>query len=190
MDYSKAFFSKIYNVLNEMVVTDSSGTIGAELGFQRWTEWTAELKKNKKSIYFIGNGASAMMAGHMSADAFKNGGLRAFCFNEASLMTAISNDIAYEQVFAYPLAQVVNDGDILVTISSSGNSPNVVAAIKKAKELGIRVITLSGMKEGNKSRALGDLNFYIQSQSYGIVESSHQCVLHCWLDKFMDLEIN
>lgn len=189
MEYNKAFFTKIYDVLSKMVVTDSQGVISNELGLTRWTDWTHCLKNEKKSMYFIGNGASSMMAGHMAADAFKNGGLRAFCFNETSLMTAISNDISYEQVFSYPLAQVVNDGDILVTISSSGNSPNVISAIQKAKELGIKVVTLSGLKEDNKSRQLGDLNFYIPSLSYGIVESSHQCLLHCWLDKFMDLEI-
>ena len=73
-------------------------------------------------MFFVGNGASAMMASHMAADASKNGGFRAMAFNDQALMTAVSNDICYEQSFAMPLKRFANPGDMLVTISSSGNS--------------------------------------------------------------------
>jgi D-sedoheptulose 7-phosphate isomerase len=126
----------------------------------------------------------------MSADASKNGEIKAQCFNESSLMTAIGNDIDYKEVFAYPLKRFANKGDLLVTISSSGNSPNIIRAIETAKDIGMKVVTLSGMKENNKSREMGDLNFWIPSNSYGIVESTHQCLLHCWLDKYMELPID
>ena len=85
-----------------------------------------------------------------------------------------------------PLKRFANSGDILVTISSSGNSPNIIKAIEVARELGIKVVTISGMSPDNRSRTMGDLNFYIPGETYGIVETSHLVLLHCWLDKFID----
>ena len=190
MDFYKEFKSKIISVLDEMVVTAGQGDqLTQEDGFSKWVEITRDLKSNNKDMYFAGNGASAAMAAHMSADASKNGEIKAHCFNESSFMTAIGNDISYEEVFSYPLSRYAEEGDVLVTISSSGNSPNIVKAIEAARKIGMTVVTLSGMKEDNKSRAAGDLNFWIPSRSYGIVESTHQCLLHCWLDKYMDLPI-
>ena len=147
------------------------------------------MKSENKNMYFVGNGASAAMAAHMSADASKNGKIKAQCFNESSFMTAIGNDISYDEVFSYPLARYANDGDVLITISSSGNSPNIIKAIEVAKSKNMTIVTLSGINDDNKSRQMGDLNFWIPSKSYGIVESTHQCLLHCWLDQYMELPI-
>ena len=189
MNYYNEFMGKINNVLAEMVVTKGTEVIDQNQGMELWCEFTKTLKANNKNMYFTGNGASAAMAAHMSADASKNGEIKAQCFNESSFMTAIGNDIDYKEVFAYPLNRYANEGDVLVTISSSGNSPNIVRAIEVARDKKMTVVTLSGMKEENRSRGMGDLNFWIPSRSYGIVESSHQCLLHCWLDKYMELPI-
>ncbi len=188
-NYYENFTNQITNVLKEMVTTQGTNTISQEEAFQKWSDITTNLKNANKDMYFVGNGASAAMAAHMSADASKNGEIKAHCFNESSLMTAIGNDIDYTDVFAYPLNRYANEGDVLVTISSSGNSPNIIKAIEVARSKKMTIITLSGMKEDNKSRNMGDLNFWIPSKSYGIVESTHQCLLHCWLDKYMNLEI-
>ncbi len=107
-------------------------------------------------------------------------------FNDISLLTAVSNDISYESSFAQPLERFSKSGDLLVTISSSGNSPNIIASIKAAKENGVNIITLSGMNPENKSRISGDLNFFIKAPYYGWVECGHQVLLHCWLDKYME----
>tara|TARA_Y100000031_G_C8167177_1_gene359948 strand:- start:434 stop:1051 length:618 start_codon:yes stop_codon:yes gene_type:complete len=159
--------------------------LDCELGMETWCKWTEEMKVSGGTMYFVGNGASATMASHMSADATKNGKLRAKTFNDQSLLTAISNDIDYTEVYALPIIRFGRPEDILVTISSSGNSPNIVRAIEEAQKLGIKVVTLSGMKENNKSRQMGDLNFWIPADFYGIVESSHQTVLHSWLDRYL-----
>lgn len=188
MAYYKLFRDRISECLEQLEVTQGEQVLGQEEGFSTWCEVTSQIRTNSKQLLFIGNGASAAMAAHMSADAFKNGGLLARCFNESSLMTAIGNDLTYEEVFSYPLRRVGNQEDMLVTISSSGNSPNIISGIQVAKEKGMFVVTLSGMKPDNKSRSMGDLNFYIPSTSYGIVESTHQVLLHCWLDMFMDLK--
>ena len=181
------YIQQLSQCLGALVVTDREGQIlNTEEGLRRWCAITVDLQKTNNTMYFVGNGASAMMASHMAADASKNGGFRARAFNDPALMTAVSNDICYEQSFATPLERFANSGDVLVTISSSGDSPNVVSAIEVARVLKMRVITLSGMKQDNKSRQIGDLNFYVPAKTYGLAECCHQSILHCWLDVFME----
>lgn len=181
------------NYLNEMIVSMESTecSVGSkQISFDEavdiWVEKTKEIKDKDKTLFFIGNGASAAMSAHMSADANKNGKLKSLCFNESSILTAISNDISYDEIFAFNIDKFAQKGDVLVTISSSGNSPNVIRAIEVAKEKGVYVITLSGLKESNNSRKMGDLNVYVPAKTYGIVEVLHQAILHFWLDMYLD----
>lgn len=174
--------------MTQMTVTDRSGArIEQEDALVRWCHFCREIRDSNHTFYFVGNGASATMASHMAADFSKNCGVRAIAFNDIALITAVSNDIRYEECFAVPLARFAVSEDILVTISSSGNSPNVIRAIECAREIGLRIVTLSGMTPHNRSRALGDLNFWIPAGTYGLVEAGHQVLLHCWLDTFLDL---
>ena len=85
-------------------------------------------------MFLIGNGGSAGIASHMAADACKNGGLRALAFNDAALLTATANDLAFDEVFSLPLERHARKGDLLVTVSSSGNSPNIVKGLECADE--------------------------------------------------------
>lgn len=133
-------------------------------------------------LLFIGNGGSASIASHMAADFLKNGGISALAFNDSSLLTCISNDCGYEYVFEKPIEAFAKPGDILVAISSSGKSRNILRGIKAAKKKGSSIITLSGFKESNPLKKLGDINFYIPSLSYGIVETAHLLICHCLAD--------
>jgi D-sedoheptulose 7-phosphate isomerase len=126
------------------------------------------------------------MASHMATDAAKNGRLRALAFNDSSFLTATGNDLAYDQVFSLPLERLARSGDLLIAISSSGNSPNIVRALEVARGLGVGSVTLTGMRPDNKARALGDLNFYVPLPRYGWAESAHQVVLHYWFDQYQD----
>lgn len=187
MQKYKDYILQLADCLNALEVTNKSEiTMTSDEGLAQWCSWTNELKNNNQTMFFVGNGASAMMASHMAADASKNGGFRAVAFNDPALLTAVSNDIDYEQSFAVPLKRFADPGDILATISSSGNSPNIIASLAAARELDLKTITLSGMKPDNKSRSLGDLNFYIPATTYGLVEAAHQALLHCWLDLYME----
>lgn len=184
-------YANYINILNQCLgsleVSDlKNQTISSDEGLDRWCQLTKVLQLNNGTMFFIGNGASAMMASHMAADASKNGGFRALAFNDPALLTAVSNDICYEHSFAVPLKRFANPGDILITISSSGNSPNIIDAILVARKFDLHVITISGMKPDNKSRQLGDLNFYIPANTYGLAEAAHQALLHCWLDLYME----
>jgi len=187
MDYYSRYVHDIGSVLERLKVTDSGATeLDAQKGFDIWCEQTDELRRNNNTMFFAGNGASAAMSSHMSADASKNGGFRSLAFNDIALLTAVSNDISYAESFSLPLKRFADKGDILVTISSSGNSPNIIKALETARELGVATITLSGLGADNQSRKLGDLNFYIPAPTYGLVEAGHQVLLHCWLDLYME----
>ena len=144
----------------------------------------ATCKRGDKLI-FIGNGGSAAIASHQAVDYWKNGGLPALAFNDASLLTCISNDFGYEQVFAEPIKQFARKGDLLVAISSSGRSPNILAGVEAARGRQCNVVTFSGFAESNPLRLLGDVNFHVPSDSYGIVEITHLTLLHAMLEEII-----
>lgn len=151
-------------------------------GFHLWTVRGLALRAQGRCLHLIGNGASASMSSHFAADIHKNAGIPTQVFTDLALMTAIANDIGYEEVFALPLARSARKGDILLTISSSGNSPNVVRALHVARDLGMFVVTLSAMRPDNASRSLGHLNIYVPAPTYGSAESAHAVILHHWID--------
>ncbi len=186
-NYSANYFEDIKKSLDSMVVTDNAGKIlRADEALETWIDVCEEKRKQRGMFFFCGNGASATMAEHMSHDCFQNADFLTQTCSETSHITAISNDMSYEDVFSYRIGKMLKETDMLITISSSGNSPNVIKAIKTAKELGVYVVTVSGKKEDNQSRKLGDLNFYVPLETYGMVESAHAVLLHCWLDMYLD----
>lgn len=135
-----------------------------------------------RKVIFIGNGGSAGIASHQAVDYWKNGGMRAVAFNDASLLTCIGNDFGYPHVFAKPIEMFADSGDILVAISSSGRSENILLGVEAAKGRGCKVITMSGFSSDTPLRLMGDLNFYVPSDSYGYVEITHLALCHCMLD--------
>ena len=189
MKFFTGYINSILHALNSTHVTlHSKEKVSPEQGLNMWCNVTHQVQASQKTIYLVGNGASASMASHMAADFSKNCECRSMAFNDIALMTAVSNDISYDQCFATPLSRFAQAGDLLVTISSSGNSPNIVKAIEMAKSMNLRVVTLSGMKPDNASRQLGDINFYIPATTYGLIETCHQALLHCWLDTFLEIK--
>src|SRR3989338_9173856 len=112
-------------------------------------------------LFFIGNGASASIASHMATDFWKNAGIRALSFNDSSLLTCISNDYGYSRVFEKPIEAFAENNDILIAISSSGKSENILRAVSAAKKRRLKIITFSGFNNSNPLRSLGDINFYV-----------------------------
>ena len=139
-----------------------------------------------KCLYFIGNGGSAGIAMHMTADFLKNGRMRTVSMYNPATLTCLGNDFGYEYVFSKQLELLAQSEDLLVAISSSGNSPNILRGIEMAKEKGCKVITLTGFREDNKARHMGDFNVYVPSMEYGIVESVHNIILQQVVDILMD----
>jgi len=139
-----------------------------------------------KALYFIGNGGSASITSHMSVDFWKTAGIKALAFTDPSLLTCISNDCGYPQVFQKPVEMFMSEGDILIAISSSGRSENILNGVKAARSKGAGVITMSGFDKGNPLSSMGDINFYVPSCHYGIVEVNHSLICHCILDTIME----
>jgi D-sedoheptulose 7-phosphate isomerase len=138
--------------------------------------------REARRVFFLGNGGSNAICSHMYEDFAKILRYQTFAFSDAALITCFSNDYGYEKAMAEWLGIYGQAGDVLVAISSSGNSMNIVNAVEKANALGMSAITLSGFKPDNKLRKLGHVNFYIPESDYGIVECFHQVILHAILD--------
>ena len=141
-----------------------------------------ESSKQRKKIIFAGNGGSAAMASHCAVDLTKNAGVRAINFNEADLITCFANDFGYDKWVEKAIEFYSDNGDVVVLISSSGNSMNMVNAAKRAKELGVIIVTFTGFKSSNKLKKEGYLNFWVDSKAYNIIEMTH----HIWILAVVD----
>lgn len=135
-----------------------------------------------KKLMFIGNGASASIASHMATDFWKTNGIRAIAFNDASGLTCIGNDFGYPHVFEKPVDMFADPGDLLIAVSSSGQSENILKAVEAAQRQETSVITLSGFEKDNPLSQTGEWNFYVPSGSYGFVETVHHAICHSWID--------
>ncbi len=140
------------------------------------------VQANGRKVLLAGNGASAAIASHVAVDLTKTAGIRAMTFNEADLITCFANDYGYEHWIAKAIECYGDPGDVAVLISSSGASPNVVNAAMQARAAGLGVVTLSGFDPANPLRALGDLNLWVNSRAYNVVETTHQSWLLAGLD--------
>lgn len=142
--------------------------------------------RSGRVIYACGNGGSAAISGHLLCDFLK--GIQtdtALCPKVVSLashlelITAIANDIDYAEVFAYQLRTYAEPGDLLITISASGNSENIVRAIAWARDHKVKSIAMTGFS-GGRSAALADVGLHVAAENYGVVEDIHQSMMHCF----------
>lgn len=173
------------SLLGRSEITVKTGAaLGAEPGMSSAMQVLSLARKNLGSIYIIGNGGSAGVASHAVVDLVNVAKLRAFTLHESSLMTCMANDYGYENAFARILSQMAKPEDVLIAISSSGNSKNIRNAATQMAEKGGTVITLSGFAFDNPLRSLGDINIWLDSRDYGLVEIGHQFILHNLSDRF------
>jgi D-sedoheptulose 7-phosphate isomerase len=135
----------------------------------------------------VGNGGSAAIAAHLQVDLVHTLGVRALEFTAAPLLTAISNDRSYAEAFPSLVAFWATAGDLLIAISSSGRSPNIVEAARAARAKGAKVVTFSGFAPENPLRSLGDVNLYVPAEEYGLVESAHAVLAHCLVDRAAEI---
>jgi len=182
-----SYFDSIERCFREIRVTDEKGRIlDAIEGIQRAAILMRTQTSTGKKIVFIGNGASAAISSHQATDFWKTGGMRAIAFNDASLLTCISNDFGYRHVFEKPIEMFSDKGDVLVAISSSGQSENILQGVEAGKARGCHILTLSGFASDNPLRGQGALNFYVSSNSYGHVEVIHHAICHCVLNTIIE----
>ncbi len=181
MQPSKDYLIKYLNTYNSLIKDSSTldDLIKIKSMFQKTSNQGGK-------IILAGNGGSAAMASHVAVDITKNAGIRAVTFNEYDLITTLANDFGYENWISKAIELYYNTKDIIVLISASGQSLNVLNAAIKSKEFGLSVITFSGFNSNNPLRKLGEINLWVDSNIYNIVEMTH----HIWLLAIVDMIIS
>lgn len=171
-NYFSLYFDHLYNSLQTVKSQD----------LEQVTQLAQKTQKQGRKIILVGNGGSAAMASHVAVDFTKTVGIRAVNFNEADLLTCFSNDYGYENWVAKALEFYADPKDLAILISSSGKSPNILNGALQAKGMDLSLVTLSGFSEENPLRQLGDVNLWVESTAYNIVEMTH----HVWLLSIID----
>lgn len=171
-----SFFQDFNDLLNKAINS---------VDYSELSEIATRIKETSldgKKIIIVGNGGSAAMASHVSVDLTKTVRCRSVTFNEADLLTCFANDYGYELWVEKAIEFYGDEGDMAILISSSGSSKNIINGAIKAREMGLTVVTLSGFSENNILRTLGDINLWVDSKGYNIVEMTH----HIWLVAIVD----
>lgn len=139
-------------------------------------------------VITVGNGGSAAIASHVSVDLTKAADIRASCFNESGLLTCFANDFGYEHWVEKALEYYADSHDLVILISSSGQSANMVNAAKYCHAQNIALATLTGFSKDNPLRSFGQLSLWADSQSYNHIETVHQTWLLAAIDYIISLK--
>ena len=174
-NFYKNVFDKISSILNQ---TDF-------IALEIITRSLILTKKKNKKIIILGNGGSAAIASHVSIDLTKNAKIKSVNFNEASLLTCFSNDYGYKKVFSKSLDFYADKGDLVIIISSSGKSKNLIEAAKFCKRKKILLYTFTGMSKSNPLKKMGNINLWVNSRAYNVIENIHQIWLLSIVDKII-----
>jgi D-sedoheptulose 7-phosphate isomerase len=141
-----------------------------------------KIRAGGKKMMFAGNGASASVSEHGAVDFTKQGKVRGMTFHDPNLMTCFANDFGYDHWVAKAIEHHGDDGDAVVLISVSGESPSVVNAARYAKERGMAVVAFTGRRPGNPLASLADIDFHVPSDAYNVVENVHGIWLTATID--------
>jgi D-sedoheptulose 7-phosphate isomerase len=186
----RRYFTTLSDHLVQAVVTSASGApiemadaVNMIMAMARRTHAAG----NK--LIFVGNGGSSSIASHMATDYSKNGDVRAMTLNDSSMLTCLGNDLGYERVFAKQIELYARPDDLVIAISSSGRSANILNAVAAARAAGCAIVTFSGFTADNPLRRLGDVNFFIDADRYGFVEIGHLTICHAILDFICGLRV-
>ena len=186
-DDVSAYLSELNRLLSAMEIRDQSGKdLGIDAGAKAALTLIRAAKKTKANAFVVGNGGSAAIASHMQNDLCKAVRMRSLVFTEQSLLTALANDDGYQTAYETLMKLWAEPNDLLIAISSSGRSENILRAAAAARAAGGRIITMSGFAADNPLRRLGDVNFYIPSDSYGHVELAHAALSQFLTDALKD----
>lgn len=169
------FFKQISDLLNQ---SDTSS-------LDKIAKKIKSLKKKKNKVIIFGNGGSAALSSHVSVDLTKNAKIRSINFNEADLLTCFSNDYGYEKVFSQSLEFYADKGDVVIIVSSSGRSKNLLEAAKICNKKKLLLYTFTGFSRSNPLKKMGKINLWVDSKAYNIVENIHQIWLLSIVDKII-----
>lgn len=182
-----SYIDTLSTALKRTEVTNAYGeSLSLDQGIDRAVQMLLTVGQIEGKVLLIGNGGSAAIVSHVQNDLCKGASLRAMVFTEQPLLTALSNDLGYETVYERPIELWGNRDDVVVAVSSSGRSENILRAVHAATLLGCHIITFSGFAPSNPLRRMGEVNFYVPAQAYGCVEVAHMTLTHCLVERVME----
>lgn len=179
-------------ILNTVCKKNNAG-IDLDRGLKEAGEIIQKIIVSGSSIWWVGNGGSAAISSHLSQDLLNKLEAKSIFLGDTSLTTCMANDFGYKNVYLRPLKTLALPGDLLIAISSSGNSENILLCANMAVEKGLDLITLSGLNDDNRLWNMrSNLSFFVSSNLYGIVEVAHEAILHSviesmWLNRKDDI---
>ncbi|WP_320040106.1 SIS domain-containing protein [uncultured Desulfobacter sp.] len=181
-----SYLNYLNAMLMETQITDNVGhTYSLDDGVARMVSELIIIRNNGGLLALVGNGGSAAIVDHVHNDLGLSCGMCTLVFTNTPSLTAASNDFGYAAAYERQLACWSDYQGALLAISSSGASENILRAAKKARAIGMKIFTMTGFQQDNPLRKMGELNFYIKSDSYGIVELAHSCIAHCVTDTIL-----
>ncbi|MDE3155561.1 MAG: SIS domain-containing protein [Acidobacteriota bacterium] len=182
-DSATAYLRRLCDLACNVQVNREDGRpVPFEAAVAQAVDALAAVRMAGRKVLLVGNGGSAAVASHLQTDLCNAAGVRALVFNDAPLVTALANDFGASSVFERPASLWVDAGDLLLAVSSSGRSENILRAVRACVAGGAKAITLSGFAPDNPLRRSGHLNFYVSSQAYGYVELVHGILAHLFSD--------
>ena len=172
--YFKDYNKSIYDLLNNL----ETSLIDVSVSLIN------NCKENGGKVYIVGNGGSSSIASHVSVDFAKVAGVPSDTFNNANLITCFANDYGHDNWISEAIKTYTNKNDLIILISSSGTSKNIVNAAQYCNKNKKSLITLSGFSNNNPLSQLGNINIHINSESYNFIEMSHHIILLAIVDIF------
>lgn len=171
---------EIMEYLNKFAM--ASNTEGIIEKLEKLKNKIIDINHNSGCIYIFGNGGSIAISDHFAIDMTKNAGVKTMSLSNSATITCLSNDYGYEEWMVKAAQYYITNKDLAIFISSSGESNNIIKAAKFCKENGIFTATFSGFNNENSLKKIGDINFWVDSKGYNIVENIHQIWLLCIVD--------
>ncbi len=176
-NFIDTYFNDFKNVLENFLKINEN-----KLNLNKCIEILKNTKINDKNIFIIGNGGSAAIADHMAIDFTKNAGLRAFSLTGSPTITTFANDFGYENMFQKALEHYCEKGDVIIAISGTGTSKNILKACEYANNNNMEIISFSGFEKDNLLSKKGDVNFWVDSKAFGYLEIIHNLLIHYLCD--------
>jgi D-sedoheptulose 7-phosphate isomerase len=168
----------IVQLLSDLDCDHRNRSVHPDKAFAAWAKALQQAREQKKRVYFVGNGPGASLASQFAIDLGRRAHLHTEVFNDLAMMSAIANEIGYEWIFADPLRRRAAEGDLLVCLSTSGRSENIIKAVELAAPLSVETISLTGSEADNPVRSKSELNFHVNAKTRGDAQVCFQAIMN------------
>ena len=174
-DFFKKYFNNLKNLIGEIKINE----------LEKYFKLFVKVKNNKGKIMIFGNGAGASIASHAATDFTKNAKVPAMSFDSSTYLTCLSNDYGYDQVVLKAISHFYKKDDLIILLSASGNSLNMINAAKYCNKNSIQYLSISGFSKKNKLNKISKNKIWIDSVSWNLVEIVQLSILLSYVDRII-----